>query len=389
MPVPAVKKRRTFFSSNLPFLPKIPASSRPATTPSERVLAALGPPVVRHPSSERPVRVRKQVRNDQPVETEKAKPGPKEPTSPRIPRPPRTTSKPLIPVKPARKLPVVVATRRANASSRADKAQSAQSTNSKLSAAMEMAMRSTISGRAKPYMRDNTWTVMSVPPMGKGKEKVRAPGGKKEYMAAGFYCQNANAKSPHKLVSKVLKKHQVVKKVKRRGKGKKVERPKRGGVAAQASTTEEKENAENAENAFPPLPYDHGYDHFFGKEHEFVLPYNIQWEAENGSLDGKKKPMPYQKLRGSRSFPRPQRWIEADEADAFPERARVTAEHTAVCKCDPEIRCGDNCINRIMSYLCGKECPCGDACENKSLARRKMSQTKVVYVRACVTSDPS
>ena len=66
--------------------------------------------------------------------------------------------------------------------------------------------------------------------------------------------------------------------------------------------------------------------------------------------------------------------------DVYPERNRYLAPFTAVCRCDPESGCGDNCINRIMSYLCGRDCPCGDDCGNKSLSRRKGAATKVVYV---------
>jgi hypothetical protein len=34
----------------------------------------------------------------------------------------------------------------------------------------------------------------------------------------------------------------------------------------------------------------------------------------------------------------------------------------------------------MMNYLCGRDCPCGDLCENKSLAKRKLPNLKVVYV---------
>lgn len=51
-----------------------------------------------------------------------------------------------------------------------------------------------------------------------------------------------------------------------------------------------------------------------------------------------------------------------------------------MCNCDPDYGCGDNCINFIMSYLCGAECPCGDQCGNKSLVRRKGKATKVTWV---------
>ena len=117
----------------------------------------------------------------------------------------------------------------------------------------------------------------------KGKEKSR-DGSKKRYMAAGFYCQNPNAKSPHKLVSKVL----------RQGSSSKAGH---SGRKPRASTS--KKGIQEETVHFPPLPYDYGYDHFFGQEHEFRLPYNIHQEAEKGMLDDRKRPTPYQKLRQS------------------------------------------------------------------------------------------
>ena len=81
-----------------------------------------------------------------------------------------------------------MAARRANASSRiptTTKAQTAHLANSKLSAAMEMAMRSTISGRERPYMRDNTWAVIAMDSKKKRKADESSSGKKK--IAASTY----------------------------------------------------------------------------------------------------------------------------------------------------------------------------------------------------------
>lgn len=141
------------------------------------------------------------------------------------------------------------------------------------------------------------------PPPGKGKEKAiaqaiketperkTAPGNKKDYMNAGFYCQDANASSPNKLVNKVLNGGSDSGSGSVSGKGK-------GKEKAPTSSTSRSEDFTDRPT-FPPLPYDHGYDHFFGQEHEFVLPYNIRWDMENGGLEGKKRPPPYTKLRAS------------------------------------------------------------------------------------------
>ncbi|KAK8846627.1 hypothetical protein IAR55_005714 [Kwoniella newhampshirensis] len=210
---------------------------------------------------------------------------------------------------------------------------------------------------------------------------------KKDYMTAGFYCQNTTPSSSGTLVSKIVRLHETEQKANRlstkfkmseekkelsqkRNESRATRASTKPTVTPATSTTQIQSTAQMLtavdRPTFPPLPYDHGYDFFFGQEHEFVLPYNIRVEKENGLLDGKKKPAPFQKIRAS----------------VFPERQRISAGHTAVCKCLPETRCGDRCINRIMSYLCGKECPCGDACENKALYKRKGPGYKVVYTGA-------
>lgn len=103
----------------------------------------------------------------------------------------------------------------------------------------------------------------------------------KRYMEAGFYCQDDYAKSPYKLVSKILMRRE-----------------------AEEKLTSIKPNAayrpELNRPAFPPLPYDYGYELFFGEQHDFFLPFDIRSESENGLLDGKKKPAPYTKLRASK-----------------------------------------------------------------------------------------
>lgn len=122
---------------------------------------------------------------------------------------------------------------------------------------------------------------------GKGKEKTNGTQSKK-YMTSGFYCQDANAKSPFKLVNQVYSRQAAAASSSKRkaglGRNSLLPNIKRGTTAALI---------------FPPLPYDHGYEHFFGKEHDFVLPYNIHKEATEGALNDKKKPAPYQKIRAS------------------------------------------------------------------------------------------
>jgi SET domain-containing protein len=66
----------------------------------------------------------------------------------------------------------------------------------------------------------------------------------------------------------------------------------------------------------------------------------------------------------------------------FIERPKRTTGFEAQCRCAPDSFCGENCINRIMSYVCGKDCPTGDNCTNRSLTKKKVPVTKVHYAGA-------
>ncbi|WVQ68838.1 uncharacterized protein L199_007047 [Kwoniella botswanensis] len=196
---------------------------------------------------------------------------------------------------------------------------------------------------------------------------------KKEYMTAGFYCQDPHPPSTKQLHNKILSIRKTESKnTKNQSKSKKVDIPvgrSTRSKQASSSTTTKKTNASALKDeqkvsvSFPPLPYDHGYDLFFNQEHEFTLPYNIMKEKLDGKLDGKKKPMAYSKI----------------SKNIYPERQKYQTDFHAICKCSPESKCSDQCINRLMSYLCGKDCPAGDECTNKTLRKRKAASYKVVY----------
>ncbi|WVF70177.1 hypothetical protein IAT40_004965 [Kwoniella sp. CBS 6097] len=214
-----------------------------------------------------------------------------------------------------------------------------------------------------------------------GTVKVKLP--KKEYMIAGFYCQDPHPAATRQLVSQILRVRSAESKTKSAKQtlvaSSSISIPTRVTRArdSKSTTTTLKRNKGltaapsptpviAVRPSFPPLPYDHGYDLFFRQQHDFELPFNIRFEAENGLLVRKAKPTAFQKLRGN----------------VYPERPRVSADSTAVCRCSPDSGCGDNCINRIMSYLCGKECPAGDKCTNKTLTKRKGPGYKVVHTGA-------
>lgn len=196
---------------------------------------------------------------------------------------------------------------------------------------------------------------------------------KKQYMEMGFYCNDDNPPEEAQLHERVLF-HKGFRK------------PGRPRKSIQSLPPIPTPNGE--EPSFPPLPLDHGYQQFFGQEQEFVLPHYIIWERESGALDGKKRPPSFGKLRTSEyayvhnrdGNAHKLRRIFPDEADQFLERSKRVGEGSVACRCDPSSDCGDNCMNRIMSYLCGKDCPCGDRCSNKSLTRRKPKAYKVAWV---------
>lgn len=125
------------------------------------------------------------------------------------------------------------------------------------------------------------------------------PSKMKDYMTAGFYCQDEQPSSDRVLVNRVLaQRGEPVK----RGPG----RPRKSAPMPPIPT------AEGEGVSFPPLPLDHGHVHFFGTEREFVLPYNIMWESETGALDGKKRPPFYTKLRSSEYRGSERRWRISD-----------------------------------------------------------------------------
>ncbi|WVQ83933.1 hypothetical protein IAT38_006077 [Cryptococcus sp. DSM 104549] len=209
----------------------------------------------------------------------------------------------------------------------------------------------------------------------------------KPYLSSGFYCANESPAPSQTLVARILaqqaSKPPTTAKGSKAGNSKPAPRPSRAKATPAAARSpyapdpthrhydrahagREVVPLSSKRLTFPPLPFYYGQEMFFEEETEFVLPWNILVEKERGLLDGKKKPAGFQKIR----------------SNVFPERARIASDIKAICKCAPSSGCGDTCINRIMSYLCGKDCPCGDACTNKALNKRKGPAYKVAYAGA-------
>jgi len=101
-------------------------------------------------------------------------------------------------------------------------------------------------------------------------------------MDSGIYCQDDHAKSPYKLISRVLFRREAEEKAKSRQKI-------HPDIQVQIINRP----------TFPPLPYDYGYKLFFKEVKEFLLPFDIRQEAEKGLLDGNRKPAHYDKLEAS------------------------------------------------------------------------------------------
>ncbi|WVW78881.1 hypothetical protein I302_100844 [Kwoniella bestiolae CBS 10118] len=219
------------------------------------------------------------------------------------------------------------------------------------------------SSKRTSISKSNLHEETAIPLETTNKEKKDTSSGKplkKEYMTAGFYCQNSHPPVSKQLHNSILATRKAENKIL------KMKKP-----VMQRSTRNADHLAKTKAPvvpvqetiSFPPLPYDHGYELFFNTEHEFVLPYNIMKDKLDGKLDGRKKPMPFSKIT----------------RNIYPERQKYQTDFTAICRCSPESKCADQCINRLMSYLCGKDCPAGDECTNKTLRKRVGASYKVVH----------
>ncbi|KDN41066.1 SET domain-containing protein, partial [Tilletiaria anomala UBC 951] len=115
----------------------------------------------------------------------------------------------------------------------------------------------------------------------------------------------------------------------------------------------------------PALPFPiHWGEHLLQRRADFLLPeyFLEEEEAVRARLDAKAKPEPY------REIPRNQ----------YTSRRKLQA-NAAVCQCKPDSRCRDECMNRLMQYICDpKTCPCGENCTNQRLGVRVPPKCEVV-----------
>lgn len=111
------------------------------------------------------------------------------------------------------------------------------------------------------------------------------PSQKKEYLAAGMYCDEPAPPRDYQLVNRILATRQSPVNTRR------------------AYDGELDRRLVSDETSFPPLPEPKGMDELFGKEHEFKLPYDLLWESESGMLDDKRRPPQYELITSSEYRP--------------------------------------------------------------------------------------
>lgn len=79
--------------------------------------------------------------------------------------------------------------------------------------------------------------------------------------------------------------------------------------------------------------------------------------------------------------------MRSSALDLYPERFKLKSEEPAICQCPKGSTCDEDCINRLMQYLCSpKLCPAGPTCTNGPFNERDpfrrpdgRSATKVFY----------
>ncbi|PWN50139.1 SET domain-containing protein, partial [Violaceomyces palustris] len=116
-----------------------------------------------------------------------------------------------------------------------------------------------------------------------------------------------------------------------------------------------------------PQPMHHGQT-LLTESRDFKLPFAIYQEAEEirAKVDAKRKPPAYSHIRVNQYYSRPKLHGEVP-----------------ICQCSPGQTCADDCMNRIIQYICNpRTCPCGDKCTNISLGKRPGIKTDVAYYGA-------
>ncbi|CAO1622651.1 unnamed protein product [Sympodiomycopsis kandeliae] len=113
-----------------------------------------------------------------------------------------------------------------------------------------------------------------------------------------------------------------------------------------------------------PLPIHFGKD-LLEQKVEFALPYPIVEQSDKLRLlyDARRKPPPYRPIDKNR----------------YVTRKKIRGE-IPQCNCDPSSDCGDNCLNRLLGFICDPEvCPCGVRCTNGNLKDRPHAECDVAW----------
>ncbi|GAC95486.1 histone-lysine N-methyltransferase [Pseudozyma hubeiensis SY62] len=101
------------------------------------------------------------------------------------------------------------------------------------------------------------------------------------------------------------------------------------------------------------------------EERDFCLPYPIHQSMDTlrDRVNAKRKPPRYQQISKNKYY----------------SRAKLQGE-VPLCNCEPGSGCGNDCINRMLQFICDpRTCPSGANCTNISLGRRPNVKTTVAY----------
>lgn len=101
------------------------------------------------------------------------------------------------------------------------------------------------------------------------------------------------------------------------------------------------------------------------EERDFCLPYPIHQSMDKlrDRVNAKRKPPRYQQISKNKYY----------------SRAKLQGE-VPLCNCEPGSGCGNDCMNRMLQFICDpRTCPSGANCTNISLGRRPNVKTTVAY----------
>ena len=117
---------------------------------------------------------------------------------------------------------------------------------------------------------------------------------------------------------------------------------------AEESDSDDDQN-DHIPSSFPPLPMYWGKT-LINEERDFVLPWSLVKDVEEGVLDRKRTPSRYKQTKQSKPSTVFRRCFPSDNdiphADIYVERKPFTEEAKVICECAPTSGCRYDCLNR-------------------------------------------